>query len=118
MGVTVQQESGNVWTLRITGALRKAELDTVQASAAKLLGAAAKAKVLIVAEEFSGWERGADWGDMTFFLEHGDQIEKIAIVADQKWEAQFLMFAGAGFRRAPVKFFPENQLAEARAWLD
>jgi len=27
------------------------------------------------------------------------------------------MFAGAGFRKAPVKFFTNNQLAEARAWL-
>ena len=25
--------------------------------------------------------------------------------------------AGAGFRRAPVRFFPTNQLAAARAWL-
>jgi hypothetical protein len=45
------------------------------------------------------------------------QIEKIAIVADPKWEIETLAFAGAGFRRAPVKFFSANQLALARAWL-
>jgi hypothetical protein len=62
MGVSVRRESGNVWVLRITGSLRKAEFDAMQAATAKQLS--------------------------------------------------------AGFRRAPVKFFPENQLAEARAWLD
>jgi hypothetical protein len=33
-------------------------------------------------------------------------------------EAQFLMFVGAGVRRAPVKFFPAGQETKARAWLD
>jgi hypothetical protein len=28
-----------------------------------------------------------------------------------------LMFTGAGFRRAPVKYFTRDQLAEARGWL-
>jgi len=28
-----------------------------------------------------------------------------------------LAFAGAGFRAAPVRFFPPDQHAEARAWL-
>jgi hypothetical protein len=54
---------------------------------------------------------------MIFFEAHGDQIDEIAIVADPKWETNLLMFVGSGFRRAPVKFFPESQLALARAWL-
>ena len=41
--------------------------------------------------------------------------DKIAIVADHQLETDLLMFAGAGFRRAPVKFFSANQLALARA---
>jgi uncharacterized protein YpiB (UPF0302 family) len=73
--------------------------------------------VLVILEDFKGWERGVDWGDMDFFVEHEHQIEKIAIVADPKWEAETLAFAGAGFHRAPVKFFPKGQLTMARAWL-
>jgi hypothetical protein len=41
----------------------------------------------------------------------------IAIVGEPRWEADTLAFAGAGFRSAPVKFFPEGQVAQARAWL-
>jgi hypothetical protein len=119
MGLTVEQEAG-VWVLRISGLLRKSELDQLQAAAAKELKTGATAKLLIVAEDFEGWERGADWGDLAFFLEHGNQIEKIAIVSDAKWKSEWLAFSGAGFRRAPVKYFPTghaDQLAQARAWL-
>ncbi len=117
MGATIQQEEGNLRVLKITGLLRKSELDAALATAAGELGLKARVKVLVIVENFKGWERGADWGDVTFFEAHGDQIDKIAIVADPQLETDLLMFAGAGFRRAPVKFFPVNQLALARAWL-
>ncbi len=119
MGVTIRQEQGNVYEMRITGLLRKSELDTVQAAASKMLSTdpAMRVKLLMVVENFKGWERGADWGDLTFYAEHGDKITKIAIVGDPKLETEFKMFTGAGFRAAPVKFYPSSQLAQARAWL-
>ena len=51
-------------------------------------------------------------------ISHGNEIAKIAIVGDGRWEPEGLAFAGAGFRRAPVKFFPSDQQTEARAWLE
>ena len=118
MGVTIQQEKGNIRVMRITGLLRKSEFDEVLASETGQWGPATRIKLLVVVEEFKGWELGADWGDLTFFDAHGHQIDKIAIVADPKWEVETLAFAGAGFRRGQVKFFKENQLALARTWLD
>ncbi|MCI0499885.1 MAG: STAS/SEC14 domain-containing protein [Planctomycetales bacterium] len=117
MGITVQQESPDVGVMRITGLLKKSEMDAVQAAAAKDLQSGASVKMLIVLENFKGWERGSDWGDMNFYAEHGDKIAKIAIVGDPKHETDWLMFTGAGFRRAPVKYFPPDQLEQARQWL-
>jgi hypothetical protein len=117
VGITLQPEAGNVRVLRFTGLLRKAEVDTVQAAAAKQFEKLDTVKVLVVVENFEGWERGADWGDLSFFLKYGDRMEKIAIVGDPKWEEKLLMFAGAGFRKAPVKFFSSDKLTEARTWL-
>ncbi len=116
MAVTAHQDK-DVWVLRITGTLLKSEMDGLQTAGAKEFQAGGTVKLLLVAENFDGWERGADWGDMSFFLEHGDKIDKIAIVADPKRKAEWLAFAGAGFRRAPVQYFPLDQLAQARAWL-
>ncbi len=117
MGVTIEREEGNLRVLRITALLRKSELDAALATEANQWRPTTRVKVLVIVENFKGWERGADWGDVTFFETHGDQIDKIAIVADPQLETDLLMFAGAGFRRAPVKFFSANQLALARAWL-
>ena len=117
MGVTIQQEEGNLRVLRITGLLRKSEMDAALAAEARKWGPGARIKALVLAEDFEGFERGADWGDITFLVKHDHQIEKIAIVADKKWESDALTFAGAGFRQGQVRFFPQNQLAQARAWV-
>jgi hypothetical protein len=62
-----------------------------------------------------GFERAPTGDIATLASDH--QIKKIAIVADKKWESDALTFAGAGFRQGQVRFFPQNQLAQARAWV-
>jgi len=71
----------------------------------------------IVGDDFAGWVGGEVWNDMGFFDEHGDRVEKIAIIGDAKWESKMLMFACAGMRRAPVRYFGPGQLSEAYDWL-
>jgi hypothetical protein len=117
MGATIEPKEGKLTVLRITGLLKKSEMDAVLAAEAKGWTPATKVNVLVLVEDFKGWERGADWGDMTFLVEHDEQIEKIAIVGDPKWRTDLLMFAGKGFRHAAVQFFPPHQLAQARVWL-
>jgi len=117
MGVTIQQEEGSLRVVRISGLLRKSEMDAALAAEARKWGPGTRIKALIIVEDFEGFERGADWGDITFLVKHDHQIDKLAIVADPKWEIETLTFAGAGFRQGQVKFFALNQLARARAWL-
>jgi hypothetical protein len=117
MGVTIRREEGDFMVLQIGGLLRKAEMDAALGAEARKWGPSTGIRVLVTVEDFEGFERGADWGDISFLVRHDHQIDKIAIVADPKWESEMLVFAGAGFRKGQVKFFPRNQLAQARAWL-
>lgn len=117
MPVLIQNEPSNVQLLRISGILKRSEFGNVQNTAARAIDAGEKPRVLAILENFEGWEKGADWNDLDFMLSHGNEIAKIAIVGEPRWEPEALAFAGAGFRSAPVKFFPPAQLAEARAWL-
>ena len=73
--------------------------------------------VLILAEAFSGWGKKGDWGNLDFMNEFDPRIEKIAVVADEKWLDEMLMYLGAGFRRAAVSFFAAGSEDEARRWL-
>ena len=117
MPVLIQNESSNVTVLRASGILKRSEFATVQSSAARDIDAGAHPRILAILEDFEGWEKGADWNDLEFMFSHGNEIAKIAIVGDPRWEPDALAFAGAGFRRAPVQFFPTGQLAAARAWV-
>ncbi len=119
MGATLQHEKDGIWVVKISWALRKEELDAIQEEGLKELGLHDDARVLILVEDnFCGWVGDEVWNDMTFFVKHGDKIAKIAIVGNPKWEDHMLMFTGAGFRRAPVKYFAPDRLAEAYEWLE
>jgi hypothetical protein len=70
-----------------------------------------------VLKAFEGWESNEDWNNLAFYVQHGDAIERIAIVGQERWRDLALMFAAADLRKGPVEFFPETSLAQARAWL-
>jgi len=117
MPVIIQYEPNDVCLLRVSGVLKRSEFDTRQDAMAREIEAGSKPRLLIILENFEGWERGADWNDLDFLLSYGNEIAKIAIVGEQKWEPAALAFTGAGFRRTPVKFFPADRLTEARSWV-
>jgi SpoIIAA-like len=117
MPADFQFEANDICVLRISGTLKRSEFAAAQSAMAARIDAGVKPRLLAILENFEGWERGADWNDLDFLLSHSGEIAKIAIVAEPRWEVQALAFGGAGVRRAPVKFFPLNELANGRAWL-
>jgi len=117
MPASMRHESDNLYRIHISGVLSKTELENAQAVAAQEIKRRGKLKLLFILEHFQGWERGADWGDVTFFTMHDEDIEKIAVVGDEKWRDHALAFAGAGMRKAAVRFYPPSEIAQARAWL-
>lgn len=117
MPASIQHESGNLFRIRISGVLRQAELKDVQAVAAQEIARLGTIRLLFVLDQFEGWEREADWGDLAFYAAHDKDIDKIAILGDANWRDHGLAFAGAGIRKAPVKFYPPAESAQARAWL-
>ena len=118
MPATIRRETNNIYVMHFSGIVKRSEFGAGQTAVVREIDGGAQPRLLAVLENFEGWERGADWNDLDFQLSHGNEIAKIAIVGDPRWEPQALAFAGAGFRRAPVKFFPAARLAEARAWIE
>ena len=117
MPAEMQRLSNDTYVLRFSGTVLLSEFGKVQQTLASDINAGAKPRILATLEDFEGWEKSAKWGELDFLFGHGNDIDKIVIVGDPSWEGQAMAFAGAGFRRAPVKFFPNNELAAARTWL-
>src|SRR6266480_1710821 len=118
MPLQIQYRPNDIYVLRISGILKRSEFAAEQSALALQIDSGSKPRLLVILENFEGWERGADWGnDFDFLFVHSGKISKIAVVAEPRWETLALAFAGAGVRRAPVKFFPPNELEKARSWL-
>ena len=117
MSAELEFEPNDICVLRVSGTLKRADFAASQTALAEKINAGAKPRLLAILDQFEGWERGADWNDLDFLFSHSGSIAKIAIVVDPRWEVPALAFAGAGVRRAPVKLFPPQELAQARVWL-
>ena len=120
MSASIERENDdNIYRLEIRGTLRKSELDGAQDALIAEIGRIPNGKVrlLVVLEEFQGWDALSNWSDLTFYARYGDHIERIAIVGEPRWREYALMFAAADLRRAPVEYFAGDAMAAARAWL-
>jgi len=108
---------GRTVTLRVSGHLTQKELATVQAETARIIGSGGKICVLVLAQDFAGWEKGGKWSDFAFQQAHDDDIERMAIVGEEQWRDLTLLFTSKGLRPFPIEYFTPGRLAEARAWL-
>jgi SpoIIAA-like len=50
-------------------------------------------------------------------MQEGQQIEKMAIVGNEKWRDDALAFTAKGFRPTAIEFFAASRMNEARTWL-
>jgi hypothetical protein len=118
MPVEMIDASGKLLEIRIRGMLKKADYDRIIQIAKEAITREGKVWALAILHGFEGWERHSDWGDVSFMMEQGQHIEKMAIVGDEKWRDDALAFTAKGFRPTAIEFFLESRLAEARKWLN
>ena len=117
MPVDIIDVAGKLLQVKIRGVLQKADHERIIRIAKEAIAREGKIKALIIAEGFEGWARHGDWGDVSFMMEEGQHIEKMAIVGDEKWRDDTLAFTAKGFRPTAIEFFAPSRLDEARTWL-
>lgn len=117
MSAEILNVANGVLTLKVSGQLTHVELTDVQNQADEILRSKGKLSILVLAQNFTGWERGADWGDSPFQAERDAHIARMAIVGDAKWEDLAAMFTAKWLREFPIEYFETSKLAAAQAWL-
>ena len=119
MPVSIEREEDGVYRLDVEGVLRKSELDEAQERLVSELrqSGTGSVRLLVVLRAFEGWEAGGAWNDLSFYVQHGDALARIAIVGAPEWRSHALMFAAADLRKGPVEYFPPEAVAEARSCL-
>jgi len=117
MSADIVSVKDGIITLRVSGRLTQPDLASVQDSTTETLRQQTKARILIYAEDFDGWEQGGKWEDLSFMEKNDQYMERMAIVGEKKWEDLTLLFAGKGLRHCLVEYFPPEDAAKAYAWL-
>jgi len=117
MAVSLRHEHDNVYRMDISGVLQERDFTAMQRQLAADLDGVGRIRLLVMLTGFEGWGTGATSQNLAFYVRHGGQIERIAIVGDERWRDEALMFAAADLRDAPVAFFDAPQASQAREWL-
>lgn len=117
MPIELHHERDNVFRVELRAKLRRSEFDHCQDLVLHEASRLGPVRLLFVLDGFDGWDSQDNWRDLSFFVRHGDAIERIAIVGDERWRDLALMFAAADLRKAPVEYFNEKDVAAARSWL-
>ncbi len=117
MPIELHHERDNMFRIEVRAKLRRDEFEQCQNQVLHEVSRVGPVRLLFLLNGFEGWDSQDNWRDMGFFVRHGDSIERIAIVGDERWRDLALMFAAADLRKAPVEYFGEEDFVKARRWL-
>jgi hypothetical protein len=117
MSAEIVDNTKGVLTIKISGKMQQSELAATQKNVAEILQKEGGSRLLVLAEEFEGWEKGGDWGDLSGQVQLDEQVERMAIVGQERWKDVALLFTGKGVRHVAIEYFSPAELPKARGWL-
>ena len=118
MAVQVEERvQGKVIAVEVTGRLDKQDYEQFGPQLDRMIEQHGKIRVLLETHDFQGWDAGALWEDIKFNASHFNDIERLAIVGEKKWEKGMASFCKP-FTTAKVRFFEKEQADQARQWIE
>ncbi len=117
MACEITQAGEDVVRIRISGQMCVADLRRVHETCIALMNKGGILKLLIMFENFQGWEHSSAWEQTDFMPDQGGQIRKLAFVGDEQWREKACAFVGKGLRTFEIEYFLSSALAEAERWL-
>lgn len=115
--ITIEHDRDDYLVCRVSGTLTKADYDAAVPEIENELALHdAPLRLMIVLEDFQGWEIAALWQDLKFDVRHARDFSRIAVLGDSTLE-EWGTALSKPFFGAEMKYFDLQQRAAARAWL-
>ena len=111
-----ENNGGKVLEVALTGKLVKADYEHFVPVVERLVKQQGKIRILLVMHDFHGWTAGALWEDTKFATHHFNDIERLAVVGETKWQHGMVLFCKP-FTAATIRYFDHTATNEARAWI-
>ena len=117
MAVEIEERNdGKVLVVRVTGRLDKQDYERFTPEVERLIDQQGKIRVLLETHDFHGWDAGALWEDIKFDIKHFNDIERLAVVGEKKWEKGMTTFCKP-FTTAKSRYCDHSEAAEAETWI-
>ncbi len=116
MTIEIQLEERGVLWVRASGKLASADYEEFVPVVDELIAEHGRASILFEMHDFHGWTAGALWSDLAFGIKHFHDIDRLALVGEKLWQRGIALFCRP-FTRARIRYFPAEQLDDAREWL-
>lgn len=111
------ENNGKLLVVHVSGKLVKADYKQFVLEVELLIQQHGKLRLLFDMVDFHGWEISAAWEDFKFGIEHFSDIERLAMVGENRWQHGMAIFCKP-FTKAAVRYFEHAEAARARNWLD
>ena len=112
----ISENDGKLLLVHLTGALHKDDYRDFVPIVEQAVRRNGKIRVLVEMHDFRGWNPGALWEDVKFDFKHFNDIERLAMVGEKKWEQWMVTFCKP-FTTATIRYFPMEQADDARVWI-
>lgn len=116
MTLSIRIEPDDVVEVRAQGKLTRDDYRVFVPEMERLMKKDRKLRILFEMEDFGGWEAGALWEDLKFDVKHHDDIERLALVGNEKWQ-KWMATVCKPFTSAKVKYFSEDEKSRADNWI-
>lgn len=112
----LDKSSGPLLGFRMSGKLHDADYQQFVPLLEAAIHAHGKVRLLAHFHEFTGWDLHALWDDIKFSTKHCNDLERIALVGEKRWE-EWMAKVCKPFTMAKVQYFDAAQIEEAWQWL-
>jgi hypothetical protein len=101
----------------VTGKLEKEDYELIVPEMEKQIVAHKPIRLFLELRDFEGWSASAFWEECKLGYKHlGDDVERIAVVGDQKWEEGLTNFVKP-FTSTEIRYFDATEREAAENWI-
>jgi hypothetical protein len=112
-----EKQGGRILEVAASGKLTDADYQRFVPEFERLAKQHGKIRVLFELSQFHGWEARAAWDDLKLGVKHFRDIERLALVGENKWQKWMAEFCKP-FTTAQVRYFDRSDAEQARAWIE
>lgn len=118
MPISIMENAGrSLLEIEATGRLTRADYESFVPRTERLIAERGKIRVLFDMHDFHGWDMGALWEDLKFDLKHFNDVERVAMLGETRWQKWMAAFCKP-FTSATIRYFDHATEADAaREWI-